>query len=304
MRNCTLATYINEGTPPEVVVSEPDSDKAKGRSFGATLLAWVEADGLWEGGKADTEVRRPIYAAFACSEGALAPFKANCRLGHRIDIPDGEVGNKYSKAKGDRWEFLRSAGYRLDDQRWPDIGDAGFQVTMPALMRYDGAGMIDNEGAAFLVITPKAWAEAQRMDDAAVVQYVRSIGYLDAAQAAALPTVLPSPAAMASLFATFFMRRTGLPLPLDPRLFMQILLSAVDHHYAGLDVELTTSSFSRPKWGCTAEVRMRTHGLARVGCLPAVAFNAKHSQIEPWLADEVSLFLAKTGKPGKAKRAA
>ena len=88
------------GKVHEVVVTPPDESgktNKKGRSFGAGLLAWVEADGLWEGGDADTEVRRPVYAVFACDEGSAPFFRANVRLGRRVDVPDGETGNQYHR---------------------------------------------------------------------------------------------------------------------------------------------------------------------------------------------------------------
>lgn len=281
-----------DGKPPEVIIAEPADDKAKGRSFTATLFAWVEADGLWEGGSANTEVRRPIYAVLGCSEGATAPIKANLRLGRRCEVDDGDAGNKYSREKAERWEFLKSGGYRFDEQRHVDIGCNALEIKMPSLLRIDGEGMVAKEGAAFVVLPTVDWTLAQRLDDGAVVRYLRSVGCK--VPDADLARYLPAMAASGALFAAYLDRRTRCPLPADVRLHAQITVAAITDGLAGINAKVPSFSRETP-WGYSRGVGYYEEGTERVGLLPGIAFRASHEVLEPFLAREVQRYLAKVG---------
>lgn len=276
----------------EVRVEEAAEDK-KGRSFAATLFAWVEADGLWEGGSTDTVIRRPVYAVFGCSTGALAPFKANLRLGRKAEVPDGYAGDDWRKEKAERWEFLRSAGYDFRDQVHADVNSVALQVLMPSLVRID-PGMVDPKGASFVMLPTRAWAARQKtLDDAAALRHVQALGLAGKATAAAMKRSLPgAAAAVGALFTTYVDRRTRCPLPADARLYLQVLVAAIDAGYASVDVQMDRQDAERKTpWGWNKAIRYEEHGLDRVGILPGVAFNVTHEKLEPFLATQVDTFM-------------
>ena len=61
----------------DVLIAQGDSQK--GRQFRAVCLATIEADSLWDGGETAGDKIRPVWAAFAGSDGELRPFVANMR---------------------------------------------------------------------------------------------------------------------------------------------------------------------------------------------------------------------------------
>ena len=275
--------------PPEVVVVNPEDEKAKGRAFKATLLAWVEADALWEGGEANTENRRPVYAVFAADEGAAAYFKANIRLGRRIDVPDGDSGATYRRGPktAERWEFIKSGGYKVDEQRHPGVGTL-LEVRMVDMLRLEGPGMVAKEGASFVMLPPREWCESQACDDAAALRHLKAIGCKVPAET--LRGHFPFLAATSALFAAYLDRRVRGPFPADPRFYAQIMVAMISAGLAGLSVE--EQHYGREQaWGCTPRLKFSEHGTERVGLLPGVAFSGAHDKIEPILAAEVQRYL-------------
>lgn len=294
-------TFQQDDIREVVVASEADEERdKKSRAFAASLFAWVEADGLWEGGDADTEVRRPVYAVFGCADGEASAFAANLRCGRRCEVHNGDTGNKHARTKGERWEFMRSARYEYRTQRHVDVNAVALQVFLPGLLRIDGGGMVDKEGAAFVVLPSRLWAERQSFSEAAALRHVKAMGCARDVEAADIARALPAAVATGALFAAYLDRRTRCPLPSDERLYLQILVAAVD---AGMAAVATPrpSWGSEAAWGWSKDIRYEEHGLARVGLLPGVAFKAKHEVLEPFLAEQVDRFLV--GGKRKAKAA-
>lgn len=283
-----MSTRTPPGKPPEVVVAASEDEKAKGRSFAATLFAWVEADRLWEGGSSDTEVRRPVYAVLGCDDGAASFVKANIRLGRRLDVPDGETGSRYDGVKtAERWEFLKSGAYRVDEQRIPGVGSM-LEVRMPSLLLIEGDGMVDPKEASFVMLPTRAWCEAQHADNAAALRHLRAVGCK--VPDATLHERFPYLAATGALFCAYLDRRTRCPIPADPRLYVQIMVGAIQAGLAGCSVPVDRHARETP-FGCTRGLKYSEHGLDRVGLLPGVAFKALHEKLEPFLAAEVAKYL-------------
>lgn len=126
----------------------------KGRIFAADLLAYLQADFLWENG-GNGQGTRPVWMVLASSEHEMRAFVANLLSGR-----PAERGGRYSRAT-DRFEILKSAGYLRYSKR---IGN-GVVTTflLPDLFRID-PGMVDPSGIRFCVLPAKAWVAAQRFD--------------------------------------------------------------------------------------------------------------------------------------------
>jgi hypothetical protein len=250
-------------------------DEGKGRSFRAVLLACVEANGLWFGGAADTDVIRPVYLSVATSDAEAAPFLANLRTGRKAEI---DTGNRYSRSKGQRYECLRSAGYTFTTQRT----SRGTVLTafLTDLYRMD-PGMIDPKGAAFALLPPAAWLAAQprperpaalfaRVREALLPRMSRSSELTKSVGDDALARWLP----YARLFCAYLDRRTRCPLVPDLAFQLQVLVAALDAGLASVSAER-----SHMEWG----QHFSAHGYTEdsvhtVGLAPGLSFKAKHEE--------------------------
>jgi hypothetical protein len=225
-------------------VIQPEAGK-KGRSFSAKCVSIVGA-----------ETMRPIWAQFAGTDAELRPFATNLRLGRKA-----EPGNGRKHSNSDRLEFLKSAGYQVAWQRETE----GSLVTFyhPDLFRLD-PGMVDPEGAKFVMLTPQWWLDAQ------------AVGADDA---------------QAHLFAAYLDRRTRCPLVADGAFYRQLYAAAIDHGLAKLpgdcDVKYARGSF-------------QAYGLEEAGIASAVAFSASHDVLETFLAEQVGLFFGGAAAEGRA----
>ena len=269
----------------EVTIEAPDNAKSKGRSFRGDLLAWVEADGLWAGGGADTETHRPVFAVFACADGEASAFTANLRCGRRCEAVSERYRSRSNKP--DRWEFLRGGDYQYGMQRHVSVGATAIQVTMPPLMRIDGVGMVEKEGAAFVVLPTRAWAERQTFDDEAVLRH------LEAVKVGPYPHQLrehfPRLGATAALFAAYLDRRTRCPLIPDVRFYAQVMVAALDGGLASIGVE--RNPYGEVPWGVARALGYTEHHLADAGLLAGVAFKSDHERLEVFLAGEAARFM-------------
>lgn len=225
------------------VCSDPTK---KGRSFTARCVALVVADHLWASDNSDNV--RPIWAQFVGSDAEMRPFATNLMLGRKL-----EKCSRRASAS-DRIEFLKSAGYQLAWQREPE--GTILTVYNPDLFRLD-PGMVDPAGAAFVMLTPRWWLEAQ---------------------------TLPADAARASLFAAMLDRRTRCPLPADVAFYQQMLAAALEQGLA-LTPENRSVNYSHS---------FAADGLEQAGLDPdgAIALSAKHETLEAFLAEQCSIYFA------------
>jgi hypothetical protein len=102
-----------------------DKKEGKGRAFSAELVAYAEADPLWN--TTDTKNHRPIWAVFAGPAEQLRAFSANLLLGHLAT--DGKDRD------AERFEFLKSAGYRAWTRPLP-AGGVAVTFCLPHLLSW------------------------------------------------------------------------------------------------------------------------------------------------------------------------
>jgi hypothetical protein len=227
------------------VCSDPTK---KGRSFTARCIALVVADGLWASGNSDNV--RPVWAQFVGSDAEMRPFATNLMLGRKLE----KAGGSRRASACDRIEFLKSAGCQLAWQREPE--GTILTVYNPDLFRLD-PGMVDPKGAAFVMLTPRWWVEAQTLD---------------------------AVDARASLFAAMLDRRTRCPLPADVAFYRQLL-----------DAALVQGLASSPRDNVRSH-SFAAEGLEQAGLDPegAIAFSAAHETLEAFLAEQCTEFFAES----------
>lgn len=244
-------------------------DGEKGRSFRATLLAYVRA---FEFG---TDNIRPAYMTLATSAAEAAPFLANLRKGRKAEVANG--------GKGDRFELLKSAGYAFALQKHPE----GTAITayLPGLFALD-PGMVDPTGVRFVVLPSRQWAAAHPVDAKAVAHARRACPDVEGDFAALAPT--------ATLFAAYLDRRTRCPLIADQGFYLQILVAALTQGLASLSTRDRYGGRDRP-WG--QHGFLEEHDTEAVGLLPGVACRATHGALEAFLAEQVGIYYgAKRGR--------
>lgn len=301
----TLAESAVEGDEklpvfPELLIAESGSPVAQRRKnygqrkthgFRAQLLAYAEADGLWDAGSAGNKVTRPVWMVLGCSEHEAAPFVANLQMGRAADVvPE----HSWSSKTPERFEIQRSARFVYRKEVLP----AGVVVKVfhPELFRRD-PGMVDTQEASFLLLPDRAWCEAQSLDVTGALAHVRRAGFLW--PVAALRELLP----IAPLFLAYLNRRTRCPLIPDAAFALQVLVGALANGMASRagtenrhaeEVPWTRGAFG-----------YREHRVTWVNALPGVAFKAKQTDLEPFLADMIDryLALAPAVKKPEAKRA-
>lgn len=240
------------------VVIQPKED-GKGRSFSATLVAYVTADRLW-GGAATSDNMRPVYLAFAGTDTELRPFVANLRLGRKAEC--GYKGRE-------KYEVLKSAGFQCSWQRTP----VGSLVTLfaPDLFCLD-PGMVDPKGVTFCILPARGWL---RPADAPVPACVPEEHRAD---------VL----GLAALFIAYLDRRTRCPLIPDPRFYVQVLAAALDEGFASFSKSTTWER----QWGRNDSTFLEID-TADVGLAPGLTFCSSHEQLETFLAEQVKTFFSK-----------
>ena len=168
---------------------------AKGREFGATALAHVEADSLWELGSGKT--RRPVWLSYAATRSAALAFSANLRGGARA-APASSAGRVE-----DCFEIPKSSGHRWATQ---DIN--GVTVTtafLPSLFAVEPP--LPPCDVSFIFMPPHWWVSSQ-------AEKLRAIFGSQAEDVA-----------RAALFAAYLDRRTRLPI-LQDLTFQSRLLEA------------------------------------------------------------------------------
>jgi len=253
--------------------------EGKGRSFGAVLLASVEADLLWAGGQSVSENIRPVWAMFAGSDQSLRAFMANLTTGHKAKC----VASSYRSRNADQIELLRSAGYQVAWQREAEGSIA--TVFLPELFQLD-PGMVDPEGVRFVLLPTQEWYEAQTVADThSMVRHVRRVGYdLPVAQVA---TWVP----LSFLFAAYLDRRTRCPLIADGRFYLQLMVACLQQGLASFST-VPDRVYHDAGFGHHPKNLFHEVGTLDVGLHPGLAFNSDHLTLEALLAREVERYFS------------
>lgn len=263
---------------PTVQILAKDTD-TKGHAFEATLVSYVLADGLWSGGEARSDTRRPVYAMLAGDETTMRFFLANVREGRKFGIPgDG------SSKKGVAFEFLRSGGYTVSPPQRTS-GGVVHEVYLPGLFRRD-LGMVDPTDVAFIVLPPRWWLARSGLDVAPLRSFVARLWPEFSGNLVELVHT-------AVLFSAHLDRHTHAPLIADLRFYIQVFLAAVADGLAAWNPsKLAATRLQTP----TRAEKLFFHEsrLEAAKLLPGVAFKATQEEVKAMLALEVRRHLAMT----------
>lgn len=262
---------------------EPQKE-GKGRSFSATCLAYVEADGLWSGGESDTDNIRPVFAMFAGSENELRPFVTNLTMGRRANFPE-----RY-RSKKERMEFLKSTRYKVTWQREHEGSIA--TLYLPELFQID-PGMVDPAGVKFVLLPTLEWCENQYIKTQAIVRHVREL--FPALPKEADNKWLASMVPTAFLFSVYLDRRTRCPIYSDGRFYLQLLVACLACGIASLAQDSNYEEFRYSNdFGINSQHGFRSSLTSEMGCSRGVALKATHDEVEQVLAEQVALFFRTT----------
>lgn len=189
-----------------VQTTTPPTPEGKTRTFAASLLGYIMAPHLWEGGGTEKDVQRPVWLAIAGSPTALKPIVANLRLGETLTYGDN---TDLSREKPPRLELMKSAGYRSSTQvLTPDASVVTFYH--PAIFDREPWG--DNSSHA--VVTVPTWWAAQNPPAPALTALAERL--LSQAGVDTDQGLAERVACVAPLAAYYLDARTNVPLPPDP----------------------------------------------------------------------------------------
>lgn len=243
-------------------------EEGKGRSFRATLLASVEADGMWDGGEGAGDVHRPIWAMLGAGEGDFGPFVANLRCGRKAE----DQGRGWRGRDRERYEFLRSAGYAWAVQHHSTAGAAAIQVYLPDLFRHN-VGMVDPEGVRFGVLPPLMWLEERGWSATKVDECTAHVQRCGTDRPL---TSLESAIRLAPLVIGALSQRSRIPIPRDATLWAQVAVAALDQGLATMAAE--------------GRFGYAEYGLSDVGLAPGLAWRSTHEQLETLMSEQVALY--------------
>jgi hypothetical protein len=178
----------------------------KGRVFSQELLAWVEADFLWEKG-ANSDNRRPIWTALAGSEQESKAFLANFTQGHLAT-------SGYYRSNDEKFELLKSVKYRVHQQK---ISGGGVYSTvfLPEFFMVD-PGLIDPEKISFVVLPLNYWIEGQSYDIERAKRLYTALYEITFGAQITVDLDWHTMLAVGSLFLLYLDRRCRYPMPFDP----------------------------------------------------------------------------------------
>lgn len=251
-----------------IITTEGES---KGRSFRASLLAYVEGSALWSGG-ATSDNTRPIWCMIAATDAESGPVMANLRSGYKASIIGAEKSYGRNK-KTDKLEMLKSAGYEFAAQRHPQ--GTVWTAYLPELFKLD-PGMVDPTGVKFAMLPAAGWCPQPSNDVLAHVQELHPSRTL---------ADLGPIARLGPLFAAYLDRRSRCPMIPDPRFYAQI---AVEFCRVGVATFAPDGSYDK-KWH-RGKLGYDETDVEAVGLLPGMAMQASHETVEAVLAEQVGLF--------------
>lgn len=236
---------------------EPKSE-GKGRSFSATLVAYVRADLLFSAALG-ADATRPIFIALAGTDQELRPFVANLRTGRKAE--HGYKGRE-------KYEVLKSAAFQTSWHR--TLKGTLVSLFAPDLFALD-PGMVDPKGISFCILPSKAWLKPSSVE---------------------VPDCVPEDRVdivrgLAPLFIAYLDRRTRCPLIPDPRFYVQVLANALDQGLATFARD--DANYWKQGWG-EHDSRFVEYGTEALGMAPGIAFRCSHEDLEVFLAEQVKNF--------------
>lgn len=252
--------------------------EGKGRSFTATLVAYVQADVLWDGGAAATETKRPIWMMLAGTDNELRPFVANLRLGRKA-----EATSKTGFSRNpDRFEVLKSSGFHTSWQRTP-LGSV-VVIYAPELFQMD-PGMVDPKGVGFCLLPARSW-----LNSIAVEGSTRA--YLNNLKFQIPEDKVEDLLRTAPIFIGYLDRRTRCPLIPDPRFYVQVLAAAMDQGLAswGRDPNRYYNHYDNRPFGSRGYHGFFEEGVAEANLAPGIVLKSSHEELEKFLAEQVRLY--------------
>lgn len=258
------------------LVIEPKVE-GKGRSFTATLIASVNADGLWEKSTGSSDASRPVWIMLGGTDNELRPFIANLQLGRKAEA----TARGYSK-KGERFEVLKSTGFQTAWQRTT----SGSVATMflPEMFQLD-PGMVDPTGVMFVILP-----EARVLNETPLNQDV--LAYLRAVCPDVPAEYQEWVVRMSPLFIAYLDRRTRCPLVPDPRFYAQCMANALKEGIASLGSE-EFHSYNRGEWGKHLGFRFKEYNTKAVGLASGIACRSSHATLEKFLAEQVKVYFTR-----------
>ena len=209
-----------------VVQSDPTK---KGRSFPVTGMGL-----LTSGNTAYKSPERPLWAVFACEEGALRPVLANLQMGRMIQRQD---------SRHNYVEFQRSVGYEMRVQQLPD-GLAVVTVYKPGIFSMNPGPVDPNALIHYVCLPTLGWAGTCGLTDA------ECGAAAERAWAAKAPTkanktpgvgeggkgrskeLFAQLVPQAALVAAYLDHRTGCPLLADPGYYLHLYLTMLAEGHA------------------------------------------------------------------------
>ena len=177
----------------------------KTRAFSVSLLGYVTADALWEGGSCDNLIR-PVWIACFGTEQESRVFFANFRSGYK------------AKTSSARFQLPKKALYRWSTQEVPGgVISVGYLTELVELE----PGVTMDDIVRFVLAPPSWWIDQQARElEEEFGEEAREVAH-------------------AALFAAYLDRRTPLPLIRDLRFHLQLYRSALEtdwvHEPSGYD---------------------------------------------------------------------
>lgn len=276
---------------------EPKGEK--GRAFHAELVAWAKADFWTDGDKAT----RPVWAVFAGPAEQLRAFVAN--------LLEGGVAkeDKGWQKGGERFEFMRSAGYMVTTRTLED-GSAVATFALRWALTWECPAE-PARALSFVVLPPLAWVAEQRFDETRAIGLLRRLeadtvirdqfmedewrGSVRTRQSQiridkVIESELHRMLAYGALLLHYLDHRLALPIPRDPVFGAWLLLLG---HVAG-PIKIAGRPVPGDTWGSNQRW-YKVEDAEAAGASPGFLFHAGGFDVPAWLAREVQRFMRAGG---------
>ena len=264
-----------------------ETKKGKGRSFQATLLAWVEAPALFEGGAAETNNNRPVWISFATSEQESRMFAANFMHGR---IAKCDNSSRYGRDVGTRFQLLKTAGYQAHVKK---VGGGVVTTAYLPDLFYLDPGMVDPKEIRFVLLSSAAWRAQQNLDLDAATKFVSEQDIHQVADGERVPLDdLANLLSEALLFLLYVDRRTRFPIPPHPHFALQLLVRCLNERLAQRSGPQHLGDHRyRGRWG----MRYAECGFDNLALPPGLGFQASHKVFGQLLAEEIQKWRVHNG---------
>lgn len=252
-------------------IQSSEDDSKKTRTFSASLLGYLTADNLWEGGESDAKATRPVWIAIGGTQGAIRPFLANLRSGRKARV----VGTK------DDFECLRSARYTWRLLPIPGTNDVAAYGYLGDLFALD-PGMVDPTKIAFVAMPHRKHLPPLTNEDAEqAMMWATSRATRNLAQDLGHCGDAVRLAHASLAFAAMLSTRCRAPFPRALDFAAGLLVRCVDFNFASSP----TLEWARSRFASSMN-------LAELGCADVVSVRASHQAMRDLLSEEVRAYQA------------